>query len=265
MPEHFDKICEFDSEIHDVLVENMPLVFELIKSVQIPNTANTMLLFITKTNFIKEGIFELYESQNLYSMNILFRSLIEHFLRFQYIFFRLGIDKNDSAGEDYLKFCSYSENVDTGKAWKDVARILDNDPGLDPFEILIEITPDLKNYTKQDIIEKINQFRYKNIIRFIDNKLNKEKKYSDNSFLLKIIPLYSELSSFVHGGPSSDHLMMENFSEDIRSKELLRIVSLAFSMTASVKLFSFLMYHQYDKRFGQAYLKIDNIIKKYNR
>ena len=160
----FDKICELDEEIHSVVEETMPLVFDLIKVIVIPKTATTLLAFITKTNFIKDGIFELYQTQNIYSINILFRSLVEHFLRFEYVFFRLGLEKNDSVGEDYLKFCSLSESIDTGKAWKDVAKILDKDPNLDPYEVLKSINDDFKAFSKQHIIDKSSQFRYKNII-----------------------------------------------------------------------------------------------------
>ncbi len=258
----FEKICEQDSEIHDVLVENMPIIIELLKKIQFPKTGNTLLLFISKTNFIKEGIFELHDSQNLYSINILFRSLIEHFLRFQYIVFRYGIDKNDTVGEDYIRFCSLSENIDTGRAWKDIAKIIDKDPNLDPYEVLKEINEDFKTYSKQEIINKSSQFRYKNIIRFIDNHLNKEKTYSNNSFFLNIIPLYSDLSSYVHGGPGADKDMLENVSEEKLEIELKRLVDLAFSIAASVKLFSLLILCQHDKRLEKAFLEIDRIMKK---
>lgn len=260
----FEEIRDIDFDIHDIFEKNGPVIFEFVKSDKIPKTANTFLIFITKTNFIKESIFELYESQNIYSINILFRSLIEHYLRFQYMFFRVLIDKNDDIGEDYLKFCSLSENIDTGKAWKEIAKILELNPTADPYELLKEIIPDFKKYTKEEISKRSDQFRYKNIIRFINNKLNKENKFEGNEFLLKIIPIYSELSSFVHGGPGADQTLFNTINEKDRKEEVLKKIEMSFMIAATVKLFSYLVFYQYDKRLGGAFSETKTLMGKAN-
>jgi hypothetical protein len=256
----FDNIKESDLKIHSLFEEAFPKIVDLLKTAPIPKAGNTMLFFIVKTNFIKEGVFELYQSENYYSIQILFRSLIEHFLRFEYVFFRLGLDKNDTVGEDYLKFCSLSENIDTGKAWKEVAKILEINPNLDPYDVLKEINEDMKKYSKQEIIDRAAQFRYKNIIKFINGHLNKHKEHR-NDFILNIIPEYSNLSSFVHGGPGSDQMLMSMDTDEKRQKELLRIIRLTFLIAGSVKLFAFLTYFQYDKSFGKFYSEMGRIMK----
>lgn len=257
-----EKIRELDFEIQDIFEKNDPLIFKLLKNDKIPKTSNTILLFITKTSFIKESIFELYESQNIYSINILFRSLIEHYLRFQYIFFRVLIDKNDNIGEEYLRFCSLSENIDTGNAWKDVSKILDINPAADPYEILKEVNSDFKKFSKQEIVTKSNQFRYKNIIRFINETINKENRFKGNEFFLQIIPIYSDLSSFVHGGPSADQTLFKIKKEEDRVENLINKIELSFMITATVKLFSYLVFYQYDKGFENAYTETKKLIDK---
>lgn len=259
-----EKLREIDFEIHNIFEKNGPVIIEFTKSDKIPKTSNTFLLFITKTNFIKEAIFELSESQEIYSINILFRSLIEHFLRFQYMFFRVLMDKNDSIGDDYIRFCSLSENIDTGKAWKDVAKILDTNPTADPYEILKEVKPDYKDFSKDDIIKKAEQFRYKNIIQFINNKLNKDQTFERNEFLLKIIPIYSDLSSFVHGGPSADQALFETMDMNKRIEAVKNKVELAFIIAGTVKLFSYFVFYQYDKRLGDAFAQTRKLIDKTN-
>jgi len=259
-----DSIRDLDFDIHDIFEKNGSLIFELIKSDKIPKTSNTFLLFIAKTNFIKESIFELSESQNIYAINILFRSLIEHYLRFQYMFFRVLSDKDDNIGEEYLKFCSLSENIDTGKAWKDIAKILEKNPTADPYELLKEINPDFKKYSKEEITKASEQFRYKNIIRFINSKLNRDNKFEDNEFILKLIPIYSDLSSFVHGGPSADKTLFETKDEKDRLKEVLHKIELSFMIAGTVKMFSYLVFYQYDKRFNDAYLGTKALIDKLN-
>lgn len=258
----FDSIRDLDFEIHDVFEKNAPSIFEFIKTSKIPNTSQTFLRFITKTNFIKEGIFELYESENLYAINILFRSLIEHYLRFNYIFFRLAAEQNDNIGLEYLKFCSLSEDIDTGKAWKDVAKVLDKNPALEPYEVLQDWNPDLKKYTKEEIQRISSQFRYKNIIRFIDDRINTEKQYEKNKFLLNLIPVYSDLSSFVHGGPGADNSLIENTDKEKRENKLIERIEHSFITAAAVKQFTFLIFSQYDKQFEKGYIEIYEIMKK---
>lgn len=169
------------------------------------------------------------------------------------MFFRVLTDKNDSIGEDDLKFCSLSENIDTGKAWKDIAKILEKKPTADPYELLKEINPDFKMYSKEEIIKGSEQFRYKNIIRFLNSKLNKDNKFEGNEFLLKLIPIYSDLSSFVHGGPSADKTLFETKDEKERLEEVIHKIKLSFLIAATIKMFCYLVFYQYDKRFNDAY------------
>lgn len=259
----FDKIREHDSEIYDVFVKYTPVTNEILKTIKHPKTGLTLVQFMVKTNFIKEGIFELYESENLYSMSILFRSMIEHFLRFQYIFLRFAKDKNDSIGEDYIVFCSLNEFIEIGKSWKDVSKISGERPVLDPYDLLKEFNPDFARYSRKEIENKSHQFRYKNIIKFIHELVDNRPPLVDTSLLLKLIPKYADLSSFVHGGPNSDKEMMKNISEEVRNKVLLDIIEQTFIMTASVKSFSYLMLYQEDRRLGSAYNEVQSIMKKH--
>jgi hypothetical protein len=137
-------------------------------------------------------------------------------------------------------------------------------PTEDPYEILKEVNPDYKNFSKDDIIKKAEQFRYKNIIRFINNKINKDKTFEGNEFLLKIIPIYSDLSSFVHGGPSADKVLFETMEENKRIEAVKNKAELAFMIAGTVKLFSYLVFYQYDKRLGDAFAQTRILIDKTN-
>jgi len=76
--------------------------------------------FIANTNFIKEGIIELAYTDNTYSLNILLRSLIEQYLKFQFIWMKFIENKDDTIGVGYWEFYSFSEDVNYAKAWKKV-------------------------------------------------------------------------------------------------------------------------------------------------
>jgi hypothetical protein len=119
-----------DYEIHGIVEEFMPLAAEFARVSPIPKTANVFLSFITRTEFIKNGILDLAETENVYAAKILFRSHIEHFLRFQYIWFRVCEEKSDATAEQYSKFSSFKEGLLIGKSWKRVAKILGMDSRL---------------------------------------------------------------------------------------------------------------------------------------
>lgn len=259
-----DQLLEFDNQIYKVIEKNQALIFRFNKDSKIPKISNVLINFIIKTNFIKEGIFELYKSDNLYSINILCRSLIEHFLRFEYIFLRVLKEKIDDIGEEYLKLCALNEDIDIGKAWKFVGEMIGKNTDSAPYDILKEINSNNEKYSKDEIKNSTNHFRYRDIIRYINQNINKDLKYEDNSFILNIIPNYSELSSFVHGGPNADKVMMKYINKKSRDEELLNKIDLAFMITASIKLHSFLVFCQFDKKFSKGYLEIDKIIKTQN-
>lgn len=252
------EILEADDQVYEIFTEVAPKMAEFMHTSTIPKTAQALFHFIAKTNAIKEAIFNSCEGNNLYAINILYRSLVEHLLRFHYIFFRVLIDKTDEIGQDYLKFCSLSENIDYGIAWKDVAKILERNPEADPYEVLKEIDEDYKDYTKAQIQEKSNQFRYKQIVRYIKKQLN-DQTDTTNSFLLNIIPEYASLSSYVHGGPQADWEMFKYSDEDLEAFVLER-TALTLNIATTVKMFTLLVYCQYDPSFGPAYTKMNKAI-----
>ena len=168
----FEKIFTIDSEIQDVFVENAPVVFEILKTYEYPKTGNLILLFITKTNFIKDGILDLYKTQNLFSMNILIRSMMEHYLRFIYLYIRFKKEKNDSAASEYIKFFALSEDVSIGKAWEEVRNFKGDPYKQDPFALFREINKNYQKYTPLVISEKSAQFKDKYYLSFISKFIN---------------------------------------------------------------------------------------------
>ena len=84
-----ERYIEIDDKQQELLEQAFPLLMSLREKTEFKKSATTTIAFIGNTNFIKNGIFDLYESQNVYSIKILFRSLIEHYLKFQYLFFPL--------------------------------------------------------------------------------------------------------------------------------------------------------------------------------
>jgi len=84
--ERLERLRDRDDEIHGVFVEFFPWTLGLLRRTIPPSkTLRVFLWFIAKTDFLKNGIFDLCESDNLYAENVLYRSLIEYHLRFMYV------------------------------------------------------------------------------------------------------------------------------------------------------------------------------------
>jgi hypothetical protein len=154
-----DILHKRDSELHQTVEEFMPLALEFSEKGPIPKTAGVLLSFIASTEFIKNGILDLVETENAYAKYILFRSLIEHFLRFQYIWLRFAEEKSDAPAEAYLK-----EALQLARSWKRVARILGHDSGLTPHEVLKLVIKESAGHTAKEIDEQASQFEYAKII-----------------------------------------------------------------------------------------------------
>lgn len=251
---------ERNSDIHEIVEEFMPRVVAFLKSGPIPKTTTVFLSFIANTDFIKNGILDVAETENVYAVKILFRSLIEHFLRFQYIWFRICEEKSDTAAEEYLKFSSFKDGLLAGKSWKRVAELLGEDVDITPYDALKNIMPELASHSAKEVSERTAKFQLAKIIQYIVGKAKTNADREKLGFPLSVIPEYSNLSCYVHGSPGVHALMAELKDEAQVEADLLKTADLALHMATSVKMFSLITFFQYDKSFGAPYAKIAKLV-----
>ena len=162
----FDALIE-EIELHDgklmnTIIEESPELLLRILSSAIPKSGVTIFNLLVGMNSLKLGIFELCKSRDLYSLNVLYRSFLEHFIKINYFCHRLMIEKNDDVGNEYDMFYSVNEKVMYGKSIEELTKIIDFEYQGKTFEQIIhEISPELKEYSNKEIREKILQFNYK--------------------------------------------------------------------------------------------------------
>jgi len=222
-------------------------------------------LFQTKIGFIKNGIYDQIESQNLYVCNILFRTIIEHYLKAEYILIQLAKQNNDNVGIDYYNFGDASELLQLGSAYKKVGEILYPEKKFgNIFDLLKEKYPHLNNYKQSDISKEVSKYKYRNIIEYLYNSLYTETNELGKSenFLVNLIPKYSDLSSFVHGGSSADTAIM-SIMKSGKSHINEEITEIFFQTVLLCLHFNNLLYLisiKYDKEYEQYYLKTSELI-----
>lgn len=253
-------------EIHDELLMNAIIEesTELptkIQSSKIPKAGLTIISLLAGMNSLKLGVYELCKSRDLYSISVLYRVFLEHFVKINYFCDRLVNDKNDDVGEEYFKFYAANEKVMYGKSIEELNKIIDLEYHGRSFENIVhELCPELKEYSTQELREKILQFNYKNMIKYlVDNhKSDKLDKYS--SFVLSIIPEYSELSSFVHGGPNAVHATAKKWESNEIELECCQYARATFSFYVISNLISLLLFMNYiDRKYSSLYQKVNAI------
>jgi len=260
--QRLEEIRDLDDLIFEEFKKYSMEIFESNFKSDFPNTLRITLNFTTSTNFIKNSIFDGLENDDLFGPKILFRSLIEHYLKFQLIWLKWAETKTDKYSEEFLNFSTAKEILDNLKAEIDAHKIHNPLLEIKSWNEIFEKIPQLKEYTKSEIEDKSKEISYKNIIRKlkqIDNNGQETKLFGS------LIKEYSELSSYVHGGILSHNQMLKFADEKIRKDEIERIAGLTFQITATIKLFSLIMFIQNPedrKKFENSYLIIDSIMKK---
>lgn len=254
---NLNKITDLDNEIFEEFKNYFSQISNSIFSKRYPATLQLSNLFTTSTNFIKESIIKCCENDDLYGSKILFRSLIEHYLRFQLIWFNWIKTQSDTESIKYLDFTTAREVLDSIKAEIDSLKFYKPDFKISDWKDLLSKFPSCKNLSKKEIEDETLKYTYKNIIKTL-----KETTQTENHFLIMLIIEYSKLSSFVHGGTGSHQEFLKYRNEIKRKEEYFRLCGLSFKMAGAVKLFSLKMFSQTDKdKFESSYLKVDKIIK----
>ncbi|AXP81517.1 hypothetical protein CJ739_2444 [Mariniflexile rhizosphaerae] len=259
-----EKYRDLDDEIFEILKEYFPQITSSEFKKNYHATYLLLGMFDTSGTFIKNSIFDSCEADDYYGAKILFRSLIEHFVRFKYLFVNWGKTKSDDFAKNYMDYGNAREVLDIIKARVSEQQLYDQNFKIKDWDNFLKDHPDFKNKTRQEVENETRKYAFKNIVRFLNSEFRKSDE-GMSSFLGQIIIEYSNLSSYVHGGMKSYNEMMLANTDKKREIEYNRICGLTFQMSNSIKLFSLLMYAQTEREvFSKYYLRVDEILKKMN-
>lgn len=250
-----DKIFENNKKV-------IPLILKLIETKKIPKTIELFSMYMNNTSFLKNGIFDSLESDNLYTSKVLFRSLIEHYLRFLFVYFNYLSDKDDTKSEHYYialeisEFLAYNKPLNIMKGKNITTATLNNE-----WDNLCIEYPALSKYSKKEILLYSKQLSIRNIIKFINEQVGVSKN-TGYVLLPNMISEYSKLSSYVHGGIFALHECDIYSDKKKRDIEKLRLGQLTFQLTGQIKLLSYWIMYPYEKQLENVYLNTEKLIKE---
>lgn len=202
---------EKNDEYFEVIKELMPIFFHYSKKCSHKKTTLALIAFQTHLSTLKNAIIDLSEENNIYSIKALYRIFLEHWLKGTYIWVRYTKEQNDNIGIEYNSLGRIGEELKYGNSIKHVSIILDAETkNLDVWDTLCKYDKKLTELNKKDITDNIKKFEYKSIAQYlVDNKA------PGADWVATIIPEYSELSSFIHGGPGAS----DQYSSTLYNKQ----------------------------------------------
>lgn len=223
---------EADDEVFSILQDGGTALFATIKTSAFPETYRAMFGFCAKTNSLKTAMFDMVESDNPYAFKALFRCYCEHYLKFTYLFVRFLKEKSDAVGIEYFSYCGAIESRDYLAAIRMSEGLLGNPATADVEKMIAALYPRAAELSERQLEAASSNFRYRSILRFLGHEAP-GLLARDHPFLACIVPKYALLSSFVHGGPSTDS-DMHTYSKPEALQDCEEDASLIFLMTASV-------------------------------
>ena len=227
------------------------------------HTSEICFMFMSSSNFLKNSIFDCAENDDLYSLKVLHRSLIEHYLRFKYFWFNHSAYEDDSYAFLFRTSLDFSEKMTMKNAINSANQIkkLKTKTSDEIWEELVIENKDFGKFTSGEINEFSKNLSIKNIIRYIEKKMT-NAGFETDTFLQKQIIIYTELSSYVHGGLHA-HKDLVYFEMDAKRDEIyLNICTTSLQLASTIKMFSYLTFYQFMPEFGEIYNNTNELIKK---
>jgi len=235
-----EKRLEYINEVSEELLEIVKPYFDNfpkdLENSEFPKTSKLIFYLIVRIKEISEGILDTTYNFNNYSSNILLRTLFEHYLTFTYVSERLSEDKNDSVGEEYYEHRMIKEEKDYNSSLIKQLKILKQDDRLiEETDIINKNKPNLKKYTKSELDRINSQFKIGSIIKYLIREVDLEKMDKDDEIPPELHPLiyfthYSYLSSYIHGGPFAERMLIKYQDIKKRDERLQNMAENAFTL-----------------------------------
>ncbi len=225
-PVDIEATREADTALHDLWVQHFAEYSPVEGRLQFPRSLDALLGFVASTNFLKNGTFDAIETDNFYASKVLLRSRIEHTLSATYIFSRVVKTNTDSAGQDYYLYCGLHDQLSMRKAMN---RQVD-EPVTPPRSIA--------GRPLREVIEGAKRFSPAAIVDYLSDTY-RDQATTQSTPIKKLLPMFAELASFVHGSPLALQLSGKLTLPNARYQEYLKDAEWAFLAAREVKVLFF--------------------------
>ncbi len=250
-----------DCLFKEVISKHDANVREILFQSPYPMTGRAVFMFYVKSSFLKNAVLSLCKDEDNYSTKIVYRSYIEHFLRHRYLLFRFIKEKTDDPGKDYYYYAMFEEGIrflygvsksnqiNGGKTSK-----IDLSDDID--ELLKR--PEYNGISREEAFKKASQFEYKQILSYL-RQATSSLKVPEIPFFRWLVADYSELSSYVHGGPWAEDYLNRQSLDDELVGNLVSTANKAFNLHCALAAATFFL----AKLIKPGYTDFKEVFKSY--
>jgi hypothetical protein len=110
---NLDDVLKFDDSLHKDLSEIGSRFMPVLMQSNFPETMQSLIGLMASINSIKLGMYDLVDKcdTHLYVVKILHRTLLDQFLRFEFICQRFLEEGSEEVGYEYRKYSRISETL----------------------------------------------------------------------------------------------------------------------------------------------------------
>ena len=149
-----ENIRDLDDEIFEEFQSYFPKTTTSVFSKKFTNTNISIQFINVSANFIKNSIYDNCETDDYYGMKILYRCLIEHFIRFKYLYINWLLNKNDDFAKEYLEYSDAREVLDLIRAKISEQQLYDPNYKLKDWDNLLKDHPNFKTKHEKKLRRK---------------------------------------------------------------------------------------------------------------
>lgn len=238
---------------------------ELAKAIQTSSCQYTLIhlySLVSSCESLKNGIGDALESGNVYVSKCLMRVLVEHFLRFNYICLSHIQTKSDTVAQEFSEYCAIKEKMDSIKA-KNFENQMLGKPETNVNKAIRDIFPQMGDLSNKKINKISDKWAYKNIVHLVST-FDLDLVSNTSPFLASLVPIYSQLSSFIHGGINASNHACYLVTNTLDIQAIQDDYSSACRITGFTKVFSAMIAAQSNADLLSSVLKMNEFMDVYS-
>jgi Family of unknown function (DUF5677) len=249
---------------HDFLYRDLKQAFEKANiKIHFPISHQVISDLSKRITYIFNGIINAAKDDNLYSAFILYRSLLEHFFKGEFIIDKMVTTMSDEPAENYQKHYLISEFLAEQAGVLEMEDLLnDNQVKTDFIKFVTTKMSDLQDFDKanqQEISAAIRQFNLKEIVKHLHARYKLvDSLQATNHIIAQTLPEYSYVSTFTHGGSYASVLMDKFIRQNDVENQLIKIMRISLTSTCVTKENIFMSY-EIDESFKDYIFKLQSL------
>jgi hypothetical protein len=230
--------------------------------IRFPKAHEVLFEMTDRMNDVYKGMLLAAGQDNLTSNYILYRSLIDHFIKIQYILDKTATGLSDQTAEQYQVHYFISEALgEQGGIMQMEALISDSPEKLDLIAFLRAKYPEMKEFEKanqQELSAAVGQFNLKSMIKHLMDRYRTIGSAGIVNVFAKTLPEFAQISSFTHAGPYAGKILQMLEETEKCQERLNDQLHIGLSMLGMCKENNFIMY-EIDASFKEVLLQFQSL------